>query len=372
MKQNDSRQVVGSIFLPVFCGICAILATSSAMARTAEIAGGVTAVYQNADDDRVDSELIGSLDLVATLEAGYGLWTLRIEGNTTPSGGHVAALFGEANGDAGSALDRNGKGRLQVSELLYSQPTEHGEFAVGLLDMTGFLDASIVANDETAQFLAAGFVNNPTIEFPDYTLGAVFNRTPEQPGFGYIAALGSSNGLGDNPKASYSELVDVSDKSKGVFGALELSWNRETMIYRLGAWINSADHAELAGASTDENNAGLYLSADWLNGPLTANMRLGIADKTVSEAAEFVAIAGAYQVDKITYGLGFALTGASGDLSGDVDDTRQVEMYVRFDVCENVRITPSVQWLENSGFDASNADFDDSVLVTGVRLSATF
>jgi len=238
--------------------------------------------------------------------------------------------------------------------------------------VTGFLDASSVANDETTQFLGAGFVNNPTIEFPDYTLGVVFNRAPEQPGFGYIAALSSSNGLGDNPKASYSELVDVSDKGKGVFAALELIWNREAMIYRLGAWINSADHTELAGSSTDENNTGLYLSADWLNGPLTANMRLGIADKTVSEAAEFIALAGAYQIDKITYGLGFALTGVSSDLSGDVGDTRQIEVFARFDVCENVQITPSLQWLENSGFDASNADFDDSVLVAGVRLNATF
>ena len=372
MKQSAYVQVAGSIVLRALCGICAILAASSATARTAEIEGGVTAVYQYADDDRVDSELIGSLDLVVTLEAGPGVWTLYIEGNTTPASDHVAAVFGEANGDAGSALDRDGKGRLQISGLLYTQATEHGEFAVGLLDVTGFLDASSVANDETTQFLGAGFVNNPTIEFPDYTLGVVFNRAPEQPGFGYIAALSSSNGLGDNPKASYSELVDVSDKGKGVFAALELIWNREAMIYRLGAWINSADHTELAGSSTDENNTGLYLSADWLNGPLTANMRLGIADKTVSEAAEFIALAGAYQIDKITYGLGFALTGVSSDLSGDVGDTRQIEVFARFDVCENVQITPSLQWLENSGFDASNADFDDSVLVAGVRLNATF
>ncbi len=372
MNKSDCRHLAGKFFLRVLFGICITLPATTALARTAEVEGGVTAVYQNADDGRVDSELIGSLDLVVTLDAGPGAFTLYVEGNTTPQSGHVAAVLGEANGDAGSALDRNGRGRLQVSELLYTLPAGQGEFAVGLLDVTGFLDASVVANDETAQFLGASFVNNPTVEFPDYTLGVVFNRTPEHPGFGYIAALASSNGLGDNPKASYSELVDVSDKGKGVFAALELIWNRSAMIYRLGAWVNSADHTELAGSDTDKHNTGLYLSADWLKGPFSANVRAGIADKTVSAAADFFAIAGAYRDDKVTYGLGYALTGVSGDLPGDVDDTSQVELYVRFDVFENLQVTPSLQWIENSGFDASNAVFDDSVLVAGVRLNATF
>lgn len=94
-------------------------------------------------------------------------------------------MLGEVNGDAGSALNGNGDGRLQISELRYALPVrDFGTLSFGLLDPTAFLDTtshanptagpdfSGIANDETTQFLGNSFVNNPVVEFPDYTLGA--------------------------------------------------------------------------------------------------------------------------------------------------------------------------------------------------------
>ncbi len=177
-------------------------------ARGVEFEGGFTATAQHADDSAVDDELFGSLDLVATVPAGPGEIVMYVEGNSTPRKNGVASVIGEANGDAGSALDEDDNGRLQVSELHYTQGVGPGKITLGLLDVTGFLDTNAVANDETTQFLGASFVTNPTIEFPDYTLGGAYHQElAEDTSLSFV--LTSSNGLGDNPERSYSELTDV-------------------------------------------------------------------------------------------------------------------------------------------------------------------
>jgi hypothetical protein len=98
---------------------------------------------------------------------------LYVEGNTTPFHDGVSRRIPEANTDAGTALNRSGEGRIQVSELRLIWPIFQGSHVhLGLLDATGFLDVSQIANDENLFFLGGPFVNNPTIEFPDYALGA--------------------------------------------------------------------------------------------------------------------------------------------------------------------------------------------------------
>ena len=64
-------------------GLCAASLSGAVYARPAEIEGGVTAVYQYADDSRVDDEFVGSLDLVVSVPFGPGVWTLYVEGNST-------------------------------------------------------------------------------------------------------------------------------------------------------------------------------------------------------------------------------------------------------------------------------------------------
>ncbi|MBA1333320.1 hypothetical protein QQ73_20495, partial [Candidatus Endoriftia persephone str. Guaymas] len=93
-------------------------------------------------------------------------------------------------------------------ELHYAISLASGELVAGLIDASSFLDASEVANDETAQFLGAGFVNNPTIEFPDYSLGAVwhYDATVDHPGLTLL--LSSSHGLADND-GKYDQLFDL-------------------------------------------------------------------------------------------------------------------------------------------------------------------
>lgn len=208
--------------------------------RDAEVEAGLTIVAQGTSDGDADAELTTSFDLVATLPTGPGKLVIYVEGNTSPSRNGVAALFAEANADAGTALDRDGDGRLQVSELHYIQAlNSHGIAVVGLLDPTTSLDTSHIANDETGQFLTTSLVNNPSIGFPDYTLGAIYNHDLDG-NVTMTLMLTGSNGLGDNPDASYAQLVDVTEDGKGVFAAAELQWLPGAYALRGGAWLNTA------------------------------------------------------------------------------------------------------------------------------------
>jgi hypothetical protein len=332
--------------------------------------GGITLTGQHASDGRIDAELSASLDLVATLPMGPGLWTLYVEGNTTPRNNGVSSILGEVNTDIGSALDEDGSGRLQVSELHYAFSLASGELVAGLIDASSFLDASEVANDETAQFLGAGFVNNPTIEFPDYSLGAAwhYDATADHPGLTLL--LASSHGLADND-GKYGQLFDLGDDGKGAFAAAEAYGYFGWGIWRLGAWSNTADHTRLDGSSDQENNWGLYGVADGGFGETRWNLRLGWADASVSESGDFIAITLEQPAGPATLGAGIARTGASSNLTGG-DDSLQAELYARFELTGGVQITPDLQWIRNSGLDGSGSSHDRSIWVAGVRAGYTF
>jgi len=185
--------------------------------------------------------------------------------------------------------------------------------------------------------------------------------------------LTGSNGLSDNPDASYAQLVDVNDDGKGVFAAAELGFARSDYVVRGGVWINTADHAELDGPDDSEDNYGIYAVIDGQVGEGAWNVRLGAANDKVSQTAGFASIAMEYPAGPAMLGLGVAHSWLSDeDKTPDLDDATQAELYARFDVRDSFSLTPSLQWLENSGFDASNSVVDDSVLVYSLRANLIF
>lgn len=332
--------------------------------------GGLVVVGQASDADEADAEVTASLNLLTRLEMGPGAWMLFVEGNTSPRSGGVSAALPEVNSHAGSALDRDGNGRLQVSEFVYVVPIRAGGVAVGLVDVTAYLDASEVANDEGSQFLAAALVNNPTVGFPDYTLGGVYARLPAGEGPGWVLAVTGSNGLADNPDASYTQLVDVSAHGKGVFSALELQWQHALDVYRLGGWWSTADHEALHGSGSDLDSRGVYLSADWMWGSAGLNLRAGWARESISEAARFVAVALRLRADVGVFGAGWAWTGASDGLGDGAEDTHQTEVYLRMELAHDLHLTPSVQWIQHSALGGSPAG--DDAFVGSLRVGVTY
>jgi len=352
----------------------------SASADEPEFSAGATLTVQTTTDRRVDSQALGSVDLGLLAPMGPGFWAIHVEGSTTvPDNTKVAALLGEANADAGSALDAEGNGRLQLSELNYTFPFAAGTLSIGLMDTGGFLDTSEIANDETAQFINANLVNNPTIGSPDYTLGMawVYEGEEGMPSVTLLAAR--SHGLADD-YPSYSSLFDGSvdvngdgiNDNKGVFAGAELGWCLEAANLRLGVWTNTADHPQVSGTPGFKDNAGLYAVADGTAGETLWGVRAGWADHDTSEAVGFLSGAVEFPTQYAAVGLGLAHTWANADLGPGFGDTSVAEVYARFEATEHVQITPSIQWIGNANFDSSNTVHDDSLAVFTVRAQVNF
>lgn len=337
-----------------------------------EVQAGATFTVQSSNDSRLKDEGLLSVDLTAEVSTGQGKLLTYVEGNLSPRQGGVSSLVEEVNGDAGSALDAQGKGRLQVSEIHYTRKFGENSLTIGILDPDCRLDTSKVANDETSQFLGNAFVNNPTIAFPDYTLGGCMHFENEASPMGLNLLITSSHGLGDNPNRSYSELFDVGADGKGVFAGVE--WYRETAhgIWRLGLWRSTADFEYVDGSGRVDDNYGVYLNGDYIRNEYGINLRLGVANDEVSEAADFGSLAFEWRLENSTVGIALGHTAVSDKATGDVEDMSQSEVYYRFGISQRLEVTPSVQWVKNSDFDSSSSAVDENLTVYSLRVSMVF
>ena len=337
------------------------------------IEGGLTSTYQISNDNRLHDEALFSLDLLAHRNLGEGQITLYAEAVSTPQANGIAASIIEANGDAGTALDGEGRGRFQVSEFHYTCVQRQNCFTLGLLDPSAFADLSAVANNEASQFLNQNFINNPTIAFPDYTLGLVWHRDyrPGQPG--YTLLLSSSHGLADNPDRSYSELLDVSAPGKGVFSLLETYMMFSTRQFRVGAWYSSADHPRLDSGVTDVHDYGIYSTFDIENGDTQWNLRLGAANPAVSETAYTLSIAMERPLSGTPVGIALGHNWLSSRITDPAQaDESTLEIYAYFKMAKRLNLSPSLQLIRNPRFDRSENRFETPLAVYSLRLGYQF
>ncbi|MGB5258428.1 MAG: carbohydrate porin [Woeseiaceae bacterium] len=337
--------------------------------------GGVTAILQHSDDARTDSELTASADLFITLPRSKGEWLLYMEASTTPDSGGVSAIYPTANADAGSVLNRDGDGGVQVSEFHYTRHLRGDRrLMVGLINPSAWLDRSYIANDENRHFINGSFKNNTTIEFPDYTLGIIMRWLGAAARPEIVLVVAGSDGIADLPDRSYQDLLDLSSDQRGLFVGAGASWLGDRTSLRLGTWLRTDDHA-VAGSSIDfEKNYGVYGVLGWRAGDNAVNLRLGAANEDVSVATRFVAAAYERSTRFGLIGLGLARTRISNNFrQADLDDVASAEAFVRIAVGDTgIEITPSVQHVQNPGFDASGATSSSSALVAGVRFHWSF
>jgi hypothetical protein len=334
-----------------------------------EVTGNVVITHQSTSESHIENEYAGSGDLVIQHEHGSGNWLAHIEISSTPKSGRVSAILPEANADVGSALDEDSEGRLQLSELFYTHDfTGDWALSAGLIDVSGFFEQSRLASDETIQFLGAFFVGNPTIEFPDYTLGIVYEAgLPHD--VVLRAALASSDGLADNPERSYSQLLTVED-GEGVFGITSASWEAKRWLLRAGAWLNTADDQTLDTTSDNKSNYGAYILAGYTQGQHSTNIRLGAANPEVSQAAGFASVAYRYQRGRYTAGtaIGRAFL-SSQEPSASLDDTDQYELFLRYTLGKDLFFTGDLQRIKNSNYGALPENRNQHATIYGVRLT---
>lgn len=356
--------------------LCAALGAASPFANASDavIKGGLTGVVQqelNTGDD--DASLSG--DFFVNYPTAGGNWFLYIEGSTGNDANSIFNLYPEVNGDANSVLDRNGDSHIQISELYYRFNWGDGsQLMVGHLDTSAQIDRSRISNDENTQFLGTSFVNNPTIAFPDYTLGILYRRLAVERRPEVTLILSSSDGIADNPGRSYNELVDIADAGKGLFGSASARWFRGATEYGAGVWFRTDDHPLLDDTSQNGHKRGAYAVYGIAFGAQAVNVRAGIANDAVSQVSGFTGISYEYKQTRGTFGFGaariFESRRARTATSGDTD---HLEAWYRVPVIPgHLHVTVDAQFVRNPGFDKSGVTADARAVLAGLRFDYVF
>lgn len=307
----------------IACGV--VLAASASVDADGavdepDLSGGVTVVAQRAGED-AGAEATASLDLIAEFKNRIGSLIVYVEANAVRSGEGLAT----ANADAATVAVGDGSLRLQVSELKYAfAPSARRSWTIGLLDPTVYLDSTRIDNDENMQFIGTSFVNNPSIGFPDYTIGAVVEQTAKASGPTVRVVACGSRGLGDNEERDYGELLDLTADGKGVFAAAEAGWTTPSGQLRLGGWLD-----------TDVDRRGGYVTLGRSRGRHAAGVRLGWAGGEVPGTDRFGSVTYQATLGRTVVGLGLALA------EGAVRE--HYEGYARIGLGRRLYLTPSIQ-----------------------------
>ena len=370
-----SNPLSRNVWLLVPVAAAVLLPHTLAVASEVAWTGGVTGIVQTADDRRAETEATLSVDLVATLPMGRGEWSLYVEGSTTPKSDGVSAFYPTVNGDAGSVLTRDGDGGVQVSEFNYTWRGEDAyALTLGLIDPSAWLDRSRIANDENQQFLNGSFINNATIEFPDYTLGGIFRSPANGARPEFTIVLSGSDGITDLPDRSYQDLLDFNEEGRGVFAGVGAHWSHGRSSWRLGAWVRTDDHTVAGSDTEEERNYGVYAVYGWQSGANALNLRAGLANSDVSVADEFVAVSYQRDLGFGQLGVGAAHTGiSSGFRAGERSRAFDSELYLRMPIFGGAaHVTPSVQYVEVASFEASETVSGSTAIVSGIRFHYSF
>ena len=259
---------------------------------------------------------------------------------------------------------------MQISELAYAHQLSSAQtLTLGLLDITGYFDQSRIASDENTQFLGVSFVQNPTIEFPDYALGVVYEHTLDNTTT-IRTGLSSSHGISDNPNTSYSQLVDINNSDKGLFVIGSVSWKQPQWVFRSGIWTRTDSHSNHDATRNDLHHYGIYFLTGYQSAPHGVNLRLGAARKEVARAAEFAGLTYQYRFKPFVFGAGMArLFLSSAATTVGQDDTRHYEMYLRYTLRQGLYLTADIQQITNSNFSTLSNARDPNITLYGLRIS---
>lgn len=367
-----SRTIAFAVALPLSVSCSVLSAAEPPPQDGVRISSALNVVGQSASSDAVAQEVSASGDFFLDVPVGPLSLHLYVEASSTPRKQGVFARLPLANADAGTALRSDDRGRVQVSELRLSWTSEAGATVhAGLMDLTGFLDVSRIANDENLFFLGQPFVNNPTIAFPDYVLGvSVDTRSPWSAKSRIAVSVSSSHGLADNASRSYRELFDLRNPTKGVFLASRIRWVSEHWRGAVGGWSDSSGERTVGGAKEGRTSQGVFTVLGWASGVHALNLRLGAARGPAPGFDSFSGLTYLWHRRENALGLGLARSGFSDpDVREGLD---HAELFLRRRLFSVVFVTGSLQWLSNPAGMEKDWPDDGGVLITGIRLSASF
>jgi len=349
-----------------------------------EFTAGATFVAQGTDnvnggaartrDSRFDASYSSDIGLSKEFSDIGGLAFIELETGEGEGLEDNLSLFSGVNADSNNA------GRVELAQAGYSQKMFSDKLALtfGKLDPTGTFDGNEAANDETAQFLAPMFVNNPAIEFPDNGAGITAVYSP----FDKIElSYGIFDGNSDWEKAC-DNLFNI-----GQVG-LKTSLFDKDGNYRFIVWHSNTNHTKWLDTTKEKEAAyGFAVSFDQkLTDDLTMFSRYGWQNPKV-----YVADNG-YSLEH-AWSLGLQLTGSKWGRNSDAlgfafgqnvasDDYKDVsavradvenhfELYYKVTVNEHLAITPDLQYIINP-FGSDAAANDNDVFIGGLRAQVDF
>ncbi len=193
-----------------------------------------------------------------------GTWSRRDIDQTS-----VGSAFG-VNGDFVAPREA-----FNIIEFWYQQSyfEQTLKLRLGKLDMTGgfecrgcavSFDGNAYANDENTQFLNSALVNNPTIPFPDYGLGAIVYWNPVE--HWYLSA-GVADAQADRRETGFNTTFAGEDyfvymAETGLTPQLDSANGPLQGAYRAGLWYDPQPKAHSDADRLYRDDAGMYLSFD--------------------------------------------------------------------------------------------------------------
>jgi porin len=323
--------------------------------------------------------LEASVDLEETLGLADSAMYLLLEGGWPSVGGIDPATVGSrlrVNADAieGEWID--------VAELWYLQSLAEDRLflQVGKVDLTAGIeyhdvvsafDLNPYANDETTQFLNGALVNNPTIPFPVYGLGASVVIRPWAQ-WQFAAAGATQTGDADIDKTD----TWASDR-EGYFFIFQASFmpRRQPTACHVGAWWSGgADNA------CSDDSFGAYLSASHevfheSDDPadeqgLGLFARIGLTDGQPAEIRSFWSAGLQYtgllksrETDVLGIGYANGRFADTDDPAGLRGGEQVIELYYRASLTHHISLSPGVQYIQDPGGETGSRD----VLIVGLR-----
>jgi porin len=333
------------------------------------------------------------LELLADLHKlpgfGSGSLFLHLEGGWPDTEGIDAPSVGSYFGVNADAI---GNDAILVKQLYYEGPIlgDNLVLMIGKIDFTGVFDASAYADDECTQFLNAALVDDPTIPFPDYSLGIAL--TYDLTDSWYIMG-GIADAQADGRETGFRTTFSDEDYffyalETGVTSELNSANGPMPGTYRMGLWYDpqpkaNTDYADAGKSYRDD--VGFYLSCDQMlvkenadaedSQGLDVFFRYGYANSERNDIVDFWSVGFQYQGlvegrDDDVLGVGFAQVFFSNKASATYTEEYEnaIELYYSVQVTPWLNISPSVQYIGNPGGDKTVSD----AVVLGVRAQMTF
>jgi len=368
--------------------------------RGIEAGFGITNVYQQnvrggLSKDSRRGRITGSFDLEvsADLQKLLGFETgrlfIHLEGGWPDTEGIDGVSVGSYFGVNADAI---GNRSMDVKQLFYEGSVFDDALSlmIGKIDFTGIFDCSAFADDESSQFLNAAFVDDPTIPFPAYSLGAAVTYSPTD---SWYVSAGIADAQADSRETGFRTTFHKEDYffyifETGVAPQFDSSNGPLQGAYRAGFWNDPQPKAntDLAEAGKKyRDNAGLYLSFDQMlarenaepkdNQGLGVFFRYGYAGSKRNDITNFFSLGFQYQGlidgrDDDVLGIGFArgIFSNSADTTYTDDYENAIELYYNAQAAPWLNISPSVQYVANPGANQAVSD----ALVLGVRVQMSF